>query len=252
MADALLKNDEMPMEIDLTKSDTELEEMFRAGLHFGYSRSRRHPKMTPFIYGIKNNVEVFDLERVREKLRTAEAFLKKLGEAKKNVLWVGTKISVRELIERLAKELGHSYVAERWLGGTLTNAKVIRERLKYFGDLKKKKESGEIEKYTKKEQLQISREISKLGRYLSGIENLTDGLEALIIVDPKEEVTAFREALRVRLPVVGILSSDNNPSQVDYPIPANDTSPSSLGFILPRLAAAYKEGLKTADLSSNQ
>ncbi|MEK7085251.1 MAG: 30S ribosomal protein S2, partial [Patescibacteria group bacterium] len=225
-------------------AEPELEEMLKAGLHFGYSRSRRHPKMDPYIYGIKNNVEVFDVEKTRDCLKAAEAFLEKLGTAKKTVMWVGTKPSVRRAVEDIAKELGAPYVAERWIGGTLTNAKVIRERLKYFSELRAQKASGELQtKYTKKEQSKISRELSKLERFFGGLEGIANGLEALVIVDPKEEKTATHEAAKVKMPTIGIMSSDNDPGTVMYPIPANDTSPSSAGYILRRLAAAYTRGV---------
>lgn len=227
--------------------EPELEEMLKAGLHSGYSRSRRHPKMDPYIYGIKNNVEVFDVEKTRDALKAAEAFLEKLGAAKKTVMWVGTKPSVRHVVENLAKDLEAPYVAERWIGGTLTNAKVIRERLKYFSELRAKKASGELAtKYTKKEQSKILRELSKLERFFGGLEGIVNGLEALVLVDPKEGKTATHEAAKVKMPTVGIMSSDNDPSAVTYPIPANDTSPSSVGYILNRLAAAYKRGLKSS------
>lgn len=225
-------------------SNPELEELFRAGAHFAYSRSHRHPNMMPFIYGIKNNVEVFDLERVLEKLREACDFMKKLGEAKKSVLWVGTKPSAARFIEEAASETHSPYVSVRWLGGTLTNAKIIRERIKYFEDLKKKKESGELGKYTKKEELLISREIKALEKYLSGLTLLKNDLGAVVMVDPGEEATAWREALKVKLPIVAILSSDNDPAKVDWPIPANDTSPSSVGYILKKLSQSYHEGFQ--------
>ncbi len=229
------------------KEDKELEEMFRAGVHFAYSRSRRHPKMSPFIYGIKSNVEIFDLENVRVSLRKAEDFLKNLGESKKPVLWVGTKPSVRNFISGIAKDLSHPFITERWLGGILTNAKVIKERLRYFEDLKAKQASGELEKYTKREKLEILREIQDLSRYLSGLENIKNEIFAIVIVDPKEEKTAFLEALKVKLPVVAILSSDNDLTKVAYPIPANDSSPSSVGYLLERLARAWKEGSTLAN-----
>jgi len=239
----------IPMAIDAEikidfGSNPELEELFRAGAHFAYSRSHRHPNMAPFIYGIKNNAEVFDLERVLEKLREASGFMKKLGEAKKSVLWVGTKPSAARFIEEAASETRSPYVSIRWLGGTLTNAKIIRERIKYFEDLKNKKESGELGKYTKKEELLILREIRALGKYLSGLTLLKNDLGAAVIVDPGEEQTAFREALKVKLPVVAILSSDNDPAKVDWPVPANDISPSSVGYILKKLSHAYVEGLQ--------
>jgi small subunit ribosomal protein S2 len=229
-------------DVVLTENSAELEEMFRAGVHFGYSRSRRHPKMAPFIYGIRNNVEVFDLEKVLESLRSAGDFLKKLGAAKKNIIFVGTKPSVKHIVKNVAKEIGALYVANRWVGGTLTNAQNILERLRYFDELKNKKVSGELLKYTKKEQLEISREIASLEETFSGIENLKDKVDAMVIVDPKEEKTAFSEATKIRLPVIAILSSDDDPSRVTFPIPANDTSPSSVGYILEYLARAYREG----------
>lgn len=221
---------------------SELEELFQKGVHFAYSRSRRHPKMAPFIYGIKNNVEIFDLEKVSEKLKAAEEFLRKLGRERRTVIWVGTKPSIQNLISEVGRALGLPYVSERWLGGTLTNAKVIRDRIKYFEELKKKKESGELSKYTKREELKIIKEIEALERYLAGLAGLKNELGAIVIVDPDEEDTAFSEAWKVKLPIVAILSSDNDPSGIEYPIPANDTSPSSVGYILERLQRAYEEG----------
>ncbi|MBI4059694.1 30S ribosomal protein S2 [Candidatus Giovannonibacteria bacterium] len=250
--DAELKEPGAPENEKGFAGNKELEELFRAGTHFAYSRSRRHPTMAPFIYGIKNNVEVFDLEKVSEKLKAAEAFLAKLGEAKRNVLWVGTKPSIKNMVEETAKKLGLPYVSERWLGGTLTNAKVFKERIKYFEELKRKKETGEIDKYTKKEQLQISRELGTLGKYLSGIVSLKNEISAIVLVDPGEEKTAFHEALKVKLPIVAICSSDNALDKVDYPIPANDTSPASVGYILKRLAASYEAGLQSAPPPDNR
>jgi small subunit ribosomal protein S2 len=191
-------------------------------------------------------MEVFDLAKINVLLEEARAFLKKLGEEKKSVLWVGTKPSVRELLQSTAKKLGASYVSRRWIGGTLTNSKILGGRLKYFDDLKRRYQSGDLGKYTKKEQLQIMREIKSLEEKFSGIENLKSDLAAIVIVDPKEEKTAFHEAKKTKLPVVAILSSDNDLSGVRYPIPANDSSPSSVGYILKRLSDAYEEGARSA------
>lgn len=230
----------------------ELEEMFLAGVQFGYYRSKRQPKMTNFIYGIKNNIEVFDLEKTMEQLVLAGNFLRKIGEQKKNVLWVGTKPSAKAAVKKNAEELSHSYVAGRWIGGTLTNAKIIRDRIKYYEDLIKKRESGELLKYTKKEQLKLTREIKTLHEKFSGIENLRSDLEAVVIVDPREEKTAFSEARRVRIPIVAILSSDNDPTGILYPIPANDSALSSIEYILGKLAKAYREGAQAADERNNE
>src|SRR3989338_4153883 len=194
--------------VDTLNKDSELEAMFQAGVQFGYSRSRRHPSMSDFIHGFKNNIEIFDLEKTREALEGAENFLRKIGEAGKNVLWVGTKPSTKALIEKYAKSLAHSYVAGRWIGGTLTNAKIIRDRIKYFDDLKKK-------------------------------------------MDSKEEKTALSEARRMSIPVIAILSSDNDLSKVAHPIPGNDSASSSLDYLLGKLAAAYQDGVSKSNLNSN-
>lgn len=235
----------------VSNKDAELEVMFRAGVQFGYSRSHRHPSMASFIHGVKNNIEIFDLEKTKEALEEAENFLRKIGEAKKNVLWVGTKPSAKALIEKYAKALSHSYVAGRWIGGTLTNAKIIRDRIKYYEDLKKKRESKELEKYTKKEKLKIAREIKALGEKFSGIENLKNDLEVVVIVDPKEEKTAFSEARRMSVPIVAILSSDSDLSRVTYPIPGNDSASSSLDYLLGKLSDAYQEGVSRSNLNLN-
>lgn len=229
----------------------ELEAMFQAGVQFGYSRSRRHPKMSSYIFGIKNNIEIFDLEKTKEALTNAQNFLRKVGEAKKNVLWIGTKPSVKALIFKYANALSHSHVAGRWIGGTLTNSKIIRERIKHWEDLKKKRDAGELEKYTKKEKLRISREIKTLEEKFSGIENLKNDLEAIIIVDPKEEKTAFSEARRVGIPIIAILSSDSDLTKVNYPIPANDSAITSVDYLLSKLAEAYEEGALKAKENSN-
>ena len=247
MSEILNEAEKNEVPAELTHGEKELEEMFMAGLQFGYYRRNRQPKMAEYIYGIKNNIEIFDLEKTREALRTAQSFLKKVGEGKKNVLWVGTKPSARGFIEKVAMALGHSYVSGRWVGGSLTNSKIIRDRIKYFEDLKKKKETGDLEKYTKKERLKLNREIKALDEKFSGIENLRNDLEVIVMVDPKEEKTAFSEARRVSVPIVAILSSDNDPTSVAYPIPANDSAPSSISYILEKLADAYREGADIAN-----
>ncbi len=232
---------------EIIQIDKELEAMFLAGLQFGYSRRSRQPKMADYIYGIKNNIEIFDLEKTRDALKVAMNFIKKIGEGRKNILWVGTKPSAKSAIEKTAASLSHSYVSGRWVGGSLTNSKIIRDRIRYYEDLKSKREAGELGKYTKKEQLKLVREIKALEQKFSGIENLRSDLEAMVIIDPKEEKTAFSEARRVGVQIVAILSSDNDPTGIAYPIPANDSAQSSIEYILSKLQDAYREGLSEAD-----
>jgi len=222
--------------------DKDIEDMFRAGVHFGYSRSRRHPNMNQYIFGLRNNVEVFDLEKVSDQLRHAEDFLSTIKAEGKTVLFVGTKASIAHLVEKAAREVEAPYVNNRWLGGLLTNFKVLRSRMDYFEDLKKKKTSGELAKYTKREQHEFEKEIAKLEKKFGGFVGLRALPAALVIVDVKEEKTATKEAIQLSIPRIGILNSDSNPEEATYPIPANDAAPASVEYLLNKLVDAYKKG----------
>ncbi len=224
--------------------EIKIEEMFEAGVHFGYSRSHRHPKMKMFLFGLKNNIEIFDLEKVKEKLNEAKEFMKKLGMDKKMVIFVGTKPEIKGIIKKYAEEIEASYVVERWVGGTLTNFDSIKTRRDYMDEMTKKRESGELNKYTKKEQLKISRKIFRLKHYFSGLEQLKNLPSALMIIDTKKDKIAVREAKKMRIPIIGIANSDCNPEDAEYFIPANDNSISSVNFFLKELVNAYKDGLK--------
>ncbi len=224
-----------------------IEEMFKAGVHFGYSRSSRNPKMKDFIFWLRNNVELFNLEKTKEKLNEAKDFLRTLGSDKKTVLFVGTKVVAAGIVEKYAKEIDMPYVTERWLGGTLTNFNELKKRRDYMEELTQKKESGELAKYTKKEQLKIKRKIARLNIYFSGLLNLRKLPSALIVLDTKEERNAVTEAKKMGIPVIGIMNSDCNPEDADYAIPANDNSKSSIEFLLKELTEAYKKGLSEAE-----
>jgi small subunit ribosomal protein S2 len=221
----------------------ELEEMFMAGAHFGYSRQSRHPKIKSYLFGLRNNVEIFDLEKTRLCLEKAEKFLEGLAKEGKKILLVATKPGMRQLIEGAGRELSMPYVCERWLGGILTNFKIIKGRIDYFMSLRQKKTTGELNKYTKKEISRFVKELSRLERFLAGLESLTALPSALVVIDPKKEKTAFREAKQMSIPVIAILNSDSDPTGIAYPIPANDASPASVKYLLNQLVEAYKKGL---------
>ncbi len=227
----------------------ELEEMFIAGVHFGYSRSSLHPKMRPHLFGSRNNVEIFDLEKTKTSMEKAEKFLEELAKSGKKVLIVATKPGIRQLAEKTAREINMPYISERWLGGILTNFKEVRGRVDYFLGLKQKKASGELSKYTKKEISLINKELARLERFLAGLETLTSLPGALLIVDPKKEKTAFHEAKQMLIPVVAILNSDSDPTGIAYPIPANDASLGSVKYLLNSLAKAYKRGVSNPPVS---
>lgn len=241
----------MPDNKDLVKQEesntSSLDEMFRAGVHFGYSRSSRHPKMKNFLFGLKNNVEIFNLEKTETKLAEAREFLKNIGKEGRKILFVGTKTEIRGIVGEFAKELQMPYINERWIGGTLTNSKVIKRRIEYMQELKGKRDSGEFDKYTKWEKMQIDKEISDLEYYFGGLETMTNFPSAIVIVDSNKEKIAVKEAKHVSIPVVAIMNSDCNPDDAQYPIPANDNSVSSIKYLLGELAGSYKEGLKEAE-----
>jgi len=237
----------------LGETGKDIEKMFVAGVHFGYSRSTRHPKMDQYTFGVRNNIEIFDLEKTQTLLKKAEEFLKELAKDGKKILIVSTKPAFRQITETGAKESGMPYVCERWLGGTLTNFKVIKERINYFTGMRQKKESGELNKYTKKEISVISKELLRMERFFKGLESLTALPNALLVIDPKEEKTAMREAKALSIPIIAVLNSDCDPSGINYPIPANDVSVSSVKYLLEKLIKAYQNGKQqSADLTDKK
>jgi small subunit ribosomal protein S2 len=236
-----------PIEIvDNQPIDPSLEGLFRAGVHFGYARTRRHPRMRNFVAGVKSNIEIFHLEKVWTELSRALAFMESLGKEKSAVLWVGTKPAAAETIQKIAEEFGHPYVNKRWIGGTLTNNKVIRDRINYWQGLVEKKKSGELAKYTKQEQLMIQREIDRLSVSFGGLVSYASMPKAMVIIDTNEEVNALREAQLKRIPVVALMNTDCDPDGITYPIPGNDNAPHSISYILGKLHEAYKKGISEA------
>lgn len=217
-----------------------MEMMFKVGAHFGQNRSRRHPSVKPFVFGIKNNVEILDLEKTEVALEKAKNFVASLAVANKQILFVSGKSEIIGAIKIIASKIGQPVVAGRWIGGTLTNFGQIRKRIEKYENRLKEKEKGELAKYTKKERLLIDREIARLEFLFGGIVSMKEKPGALIVVDPKKEFTATTEARQIGVPVVAIASTDCDLSLVDYAIPANDSSVSAVTFFLNELAEAYE------------
>lgn len=232
------------MEMSKNKAtSTELiDSMFKAGAHFAFSRSRRHPTLAPYIFGVKNRVEIFDLEKTNVMLEKAKDFARNLAKEGKSILFVGSKSEAREAIKQAALSLDMPYVADRWLGGTLSNFKEIRSRVDKFLDLTAKREKGELTKYTKKERLLIDREIDKLDRFFSGLIPMKDLPKALFVIDSKHENIAVTEARDSKIPVISLIGSDCDIKDVDHPIPGNDASINSISFFVDQIVWAYKEG----------
>jgi len=227
----------------------EEEKMYRAGVHFGYSRASRHPQMDPtYFHSFRNGVEIFNLEKVYLCLEKASSFLSELGSKKAIILIVSTKSESKETVEKVASEFSMPCVTERWIGGTLTNFNQIKKRINDFDDLYNKKKEGFFSDYSKKELSRLDKKLVKLEKQFGGLLFLKQLPAALLIVDPKEESAAVEEAKVLGIPIVAILNSDCNPSGIDYVIPANDASFSSIQFLLKKLAEGYKMGMKNVKI----
>ena len=227
-----------------TTTDTQsvIEEMFEAGAHFGYSKSRRHPSMKPYIFGMKNNVEVINLEETIAALAEAEAFVQSLAKEGKQILFVGSKNEAREAVEAGALAIDMPYVTRRWIGGTLTNFSEIKRRIARLEELLSKKEKGELAVYTKKERLLIDREIEDLKRHFGGLVSMREKPAALFVVDSKYEAIAVKEANDTGIPVISLSNTDCDIKTIDYPIPANDASRSSITYFVNKIVDVYRSG----------
>lgn len=228
-----------------TKTNPLIEAMFKAGAHFGYVRSRRHPSVKPYLWGTKNKVEIFNLEKTSEALEQAKQFVKEVA-AGGTVLFVAGKQESQDIVRKAAESVSMPYVAGRWLGGTLTNFTQIRKRVSSYEDLVSKREKGEfVGKYTKKERLLIDRKIDKMHVMFSGLIALKEKPAAVFVIDPRREHIAVAEARLENVPIIGLCGSDSNLKEVDYPIPGNDTSIHSISFFVQALTESIKEGKGT-------
>jgi len=217
----------------MTKNlDLNVEEMAQAGVSFGHKVSKLHPKMKPFVSGIKNNVHIFDLEKTSKELEKALAFVSKIVSEGKSIVFVGTKVQLREIVKLGAEECGIPYVTERWLGGTFTNFDTIQKRVNYFKDLEKKKATGDLEKYTKKERLNFDKEIALLKIKFDGIKNMVKLPDAVFIFGLDKDLTAAKEAKIRGIKIIALCDTNVNPDIADYMIPANDDAISSVKYII--------------------
>src|SRR3989344_1971726 len=221
------------------KQDPVIEEMTKAGLHFGHKTSKTHPKMRQYIAGVRNTVHMFDLAKTKEKLQKALAYIQSLRAEGKTLLLVGTKIQVKNLVKETAAACNLPYVSDRWIGGTLTNFGTIAKRIEYFRGLEQKKETGELEKYTKKEQLDIAEELKNLELHFGGIKNLSKLPDAVFICDLDKNQLVLKEAKGKGIPVIALVDTNIDPTLVDYIIPANDDAQSSVRYILGKIQELY-------------
>ena len=199
-----------------------MKELLESGVHFGHATRRWNPKMARYIYTARNGIYIIDLQKTANEIENAYQVLNEIVKNGGKVLFVGTKKQAQEAVKEEATRCGHFYVDQRWLGGTLTNFKTIRRRIKRLKDLYKMEEDGTFNLLPKKEVIKLKHEREKLEKNLGGIKEMTKVPEALFIVDPRKEHNAILEARRLNIPVFGIVDTNCDPDDVDYVIPAND------------------------------
>lgn len=228
-----------------------VKDLVEAGIHFGHRSTHWNPKMAPYIYGKRNKIHIIDVKETIKGLLLARKFLTQNVAQGKDVLFVGTKRQARGIVEKHVSDVGMHYITERWLGGTLTNFRTIRERLKRLEELDRIEESGEINNYSKKMEAQLRREKTKISRNLGGIRHMTKLPGAMVIIDVNHESNAVKEARKLGIPTVCLIDTDSDPDFADIPIPGNDDAMRAIEVIMHSLCAAVAEG-KTARAQQEQ
>lgn len=228
-------------------SEISLLEMLKAGVHFGHQQSRRHPKMEPYIFTTRGGVSIINLEKTRTAIVQATGFIRELVAAGGQIIFVGTKRQSRDGVQAAAQTAGMPYVVDRWIGGLLTNFTNVRQLIEKLHTLKEQRASGQLQKYTKKEQLDFEEEITRLEKLVGGLGKLEKLPAALFVVDLKNEKTAVREAQKVGIPIVAMCDTNVNPNGIQYCIPANDDATKSIAMISGMMAEAVKEGQQLYD-----
>lgn len=224
-----------------------IDELFKAGAHFGFVKSRRHPSAKPYLFGTKDKIEIFDLEKTSAELEKVMSFIEDKGKEEATLMFVGGKNEAREATQKTATSLEMPYVAGRWIGGTLTNFTEIKKRLGRLEELTSQKEKGELNKYTKKERLLIDRDIDKLNLYFGGLVGMRSLPKILVVIDPKKEYIAVAEAKTAGIPVIALAGSDCDLHGVNLVVPGNDSSRQSISLFLNKIAESYKKGLALAE-----
>jgi len=220
------------------------QEMLDAGVHYGHLKRKWHPKMAPYIFMEKNDIHLIDLNHTQAKLEEASNAIRSIVRSGRKVLFVATKKQAKEIIEAEAQRLNMPYVTERWLGGMLTNFATVRKSIKKMSNIDKMEQNGTMATLSKKERLMISREREKLQRVLGGIEELNRLPAALFIVDIKNEHIAVKEAQKLNIPTFAMVDTNSDPTQVDFPIPANDDATKSIALITRAIMDAVSQGLE--------
>jgi small subunit ribosomal protein S2 len=219
----------------MTKVPTVLE-LLEAGAHFGHQSSRWHPKMQPYIFGERNGVHIIDLEKTVQKLEEAQNFIKQIVAKGGTVLFLGTKKQVHTVIEREAQRCGMPYISNRWIGGFLTNFSNVIKLAKRYKDLVQKRDSGQLDKYTKKERVNFEKEIAKLEAEIFGVKDVERIPDAIFVWDVRKERTAISEAHNKKVPIIGICDTNVNPEEIEHVIPVNDDATKTIDLVMKYIA----------------
>ncbi len=223
---------------------TNFDQLLQAGCHFGHLKRKWNPAMAPYIFMERNGIHIIDLNKTVVKIDEAAEVLKNIAKQGRKILFVGTKRQAKEVVAARAQEVGMPYITERWAGGMLTNYATIRNSIKKMGKIDKMMTDGTFDHISKRERLQIVRQRAKLELNLGSISDMRGLPAAIFVVDVMKEDIAVKEAVRVGIPVFGIVDTNSNPNNIDYVIPANDDATSSIDVILGAVVEAIKEGLE--------
>ena len=219
-----------------------MKQLLEAGVHFGHQTRRWDPKMAEYIFQARNGIHIIDLQKTSKKLDEAYEFIREQAEEGKTVLFVGTKKQAQECMKEAALKCGMFYVNQRWLGGMLTNFDTIQKRIQRLKDLEAMEQDGTFEILPKKEVILLKKEMEKLERNLGGIKDMNEMPGVIFLVDPKKERIAILEAKKLGIPVVGLVDTNCNPEELDYPIPGNDDAIRAVKLIADVMANAVIEG----------
>ncbi|MFN8529159.1 MAG: 30S ribosomal protein S2 [Anaerolineae bacterium] len=223
-------------------ANVSMKALLETGVHFGHRTTKWNPKMKPFIFAERNGIHIIDLQQTVVNLNQFADMLREIGQRGGTVLFVGTKRQAQEAVAREADRCGMPYVNQRWLGGTLTNWRTIRDRIDTLKKLEKKRDNGEFALLPKKEVLILNRKIEKLELRLGGLRNMKKLPDLMIVVDTKRETTAVKEANTLKIPVMALADTNSDPDEIDYIIPANDDAVRAIKLLIGALADAIAEG----------
>lgn len=222
--------------------DISLLELLQSGAHFGHKTSRWNPKMKPFIFTVRNDIHILDLEKTRKALTKAAEFAGSIAKTGGTVLFIGTKRQARNIIKKQAEAANSPYINVRWLGGTFTNFKTIQKTVRKMEKMQDLKASGQLEsRYTKKERLLIEREVEKLDKLFAGMKDMKRIPQAVFIADINYDDIALAEARKMKVPVIAIVDTNSNPDGIDYPIPCNDDATAAIELITSAISSSVKE-----------